>query len=69
MKPGGPQFICWPVLDENSKERFSKERPRPVVMGAMEACGKQDGGNARSGELSVGQVRLGNIRLGKAMIG
>ncbi len=29
MKPGGPQSICWPVLDENSKEQFSKERPCP----------------------------------------
>ncbi len=29
MKPGGPQSIRWPVLDENSKERFSKERPHP----------------------------------------
>ncbi len=26
----GPQSICWPVLDENLKERFLKERPRPI---------------------------------------
>jgi hypothetical protein len=26
VKPWGPQSIRWPVLDENLKERFSKER-------------------------------------------
>ncbi len=35
MKPGGPQSIRWPVLDENSKEQFSKEQPRPLKFGQM----------------------------------
>ncbi len=26
----GPQSIRWPVLDENLKERFLKERPTPI---------------------------------------
>jgi hypothetical protein len=30
VKPCGPQSIRWPVLDENSKERFLKEQPRPL---------------------------------------
>ncbi len=30
VKPWGPQSIRRPVLDENLKERFSKERPRPI---------------------------------------
>jgi hypothetical protein len=30
VKPWGPQSICYPVLDENSKERFLKERPRSL---------------------------------------
>ncbi len=32
MKPWGPQSICLPVLDKNSKERFSKERPTPLLL-------------------------------------
>ncbi len=30
VKPWETQSIRRPVLDENSKERFSKERPRPI---------------------------------------
>ncbi len=33
MKPWGPQSIRRPVLDEFSKERFSKERPHPFRLG------------------------------------
>jgi hypothetical protein len=29
-KSWGPQSICQPVLDVNLKERFLKERPRPI---------------------------------------
>jgi hypothetical protein len=32
VKPWGPQSICLPVLDKNSKERFSKERPTPLLL-------------------------------------
>jgi hypothetical protein len=38
-------------------------------MGAMEACGEQDGGSARSGQFSLGQVRLGKVRLDYTWLG
>jgi hypothetical protein len=34
----GPQSICWPVLDENLKERFSKERPTPNTERGSKSC-------------------------------
>ncbi len=40
-----------------------------AVMDAMEACGEQDGGNARSGQFSVCQVRLGKVRLDYSWLG
>jgi hypothetical protein len=30
VKPCGPQSIRYPVLDENLKEQFLKEQPRPA---------------------------------------
>jgi hypothetical protein len=40
-----------------------------AVMGAMDACGEQDGGSARSGQFSLGQVKLGKVRLDYSELG
>ncbi len=54
MKPRGPQSIRQPVLDKNSKERFSKEQPRPdeVSLTIENACSCQLENTARVTELS-----------------